>query len=98
MIDVMFVQAHYTDLSKEDIADAYETLMINNEEFLSDTPGGTYLRNEALNHFKHNHPECDTVEQMMIYADLEDDVDVKNACMIKIDAKKYAESFLKNKE
>ena len=91
----MPVQACSIDtFSKEEIADAYETLVINQQEFLSDTEGGHYLRREVLKHFKDAHLDCETIEQLAIIADLEDNVDVKNACMIKLNAEKYVEELL----
>ena len=40
MTEVMFVQACSIDaFSKEEIVDAYETLVTNQQEFLSDTEG-----------------------------------------------------------
>ena len=95
MTEVMFVQACSIDaFSKEEIVDAYETLVTNQQEFLSDTEGGRYLRREAMKRFKDSHPECDTIEQLAMQADLEDNVDVKNACTIKLNAEKYAEELL----
>ena len=92
----MSVQACFIDVfSKEEIADAYETLVTNQQEFLSDTDGGHYLRREALKRFKNSHPDCETIEQLAIIADLENNVDVKNACTIKLNAEKYAEELLK---
>lgn len=79
---------------KEEIADAYEMLITNQQEFLSDTEGGHYLRREAMKHFKDAHLDCKTVEQLAMQADLEDNFDIKNACKIKIDAEKYAEALL----
>lgn len=73
-------------LSKEDLADAYELLMKNQQEFYSDTPIGRYCREEALRHFKQEHPNCSSIEQLAIYADLENDTDIKNACAMKIEA------------
>ena len=91
----MPVQACSIDtFSKEEIADAYDTLVANQQEFLSDTEGGHYLRREAMRRFKDSHPECDTIEQLAMQADLEDNVDVKNACTIKLNAEKYAEELL----
>ena len=78
------------DFSKEELADAYEMLVINQQEFLSNTEGGHYLRREAMKHFKNAHPKCETIEQLAMQADLEDDVDVKNICIIKMNAEKYA--------
>ena len=95
MIEAMPVQACSIDtFSKEEIADAYETLVTNQQEFLSDTEGGHYLRREVLKHFKDAHLDCETIEQLAIIADLEDNVDVKNACMIKLNAEKYVEELL----
>ena len=95
MTEAMSVQAHAIDtFSKEEIADAYETLVANQQEFLSDTEGGRYLRREAMKHFKDSHPEYDTIEQLAMQADLEYNVDVKNACTIKLNAQKYAEELL----
>ena len=95
MIETIFAQTCFIDaFSKEEIADAYETLVTNQQEFLSDTEGGHYLRREAMRHFKNSHPECDTIEQLAMQADLEDNVDVKNACTIKLNAEKYAEELL----
>ena len=45
-----------------------------------------------MKHFKDSHPECDTIEQLAMQADLEDNVDVKNACTIKLNTKE--EEFL----
>ena len=87
MTEVTFVQACSIDaFSKEEIADAYETLVTNQQEFLSDTEGGHYLRREAMRRFKNSHPDCKTIEQLAMQADLEDNVDVKNACTIKLNA------------
>lgn len=95
MIETIFAQTCSIDaFSKKEIADAYETLVTNQQEFLSDTEGGHYLRREAMRRFKDSHPECDTIEQLAIQADLEDTVDVKNACTIKLNAEKYAEELL----
>ena len=95
MIETIFAQTCSIDaFSKEEIADAYETLVTNQQEFLSDTEGGHYLRREAMRHFKNSHPDCDTIEQLAMQADLEDNVDVKNACTIKLNAEKYAEELL----
>ena len=95
MIETIFAQTCSIDaFSKEEIADAYETLVTNQQEFLSDTEGGHYLRREAMRRFKDSHPECDTIEQLAMQADLEDNVDVKNACTIKLNAEKYAEELL----
>ena len=81
MTEAMSAQACSIDtFSKEEIADAYETLITNKQEFLSDTEGGHYLRREALKRFKDAHLDCETIEQLAIIADLEDNVDVKNAC------------------
>ena len=94
--ETTYVQAHSIDaFSKEEIADAYETLVTNQQEFLSDTEGGHYLRREALKRFKDAHLDCETIEQLAIIADLEDNVDVKNVCTIKLNAEKYAEKLLK---
>ena len=91
----MPVQACSIDtFSKEEIADAYEMLVTNQQEFLSDTENGHYLRREAIRRFKNSHPDCDTIEQLAMQADLEDNVDVKNACVIKLNAQKYAEELL----
>lgn len=98
MIDAMSVQVHCIDLSKNDIADAYEMLVNNTSEFLSDTPGGQYLRQEAMKHFKMDHPDCITIEQLAMQADLDNDIDIKNACMLKIDAERYAEKLLMHKK
>ena len=96
MIETIFAQTCSIDaFSKEEIADAYETLVTNQQEFLSDTEGGHYLRREAMRHFKNSHSDCDTIEQLAMQADLEDNVDVKNACTIKLNAEKYAEKLLK---
>lgn len=96
MTEVMSVQALSIDnFTKEELANAYETLIVHQEEFLSDYPLGSYLRQEALKHFKDSHPECKTIEQLAMMADLEDDVDIKNACVLKIDAEKYAEDCIK---
>lgn len=87
MIETIFAQACSIDtFSKEEIANAYETLVTNQQEFLSDTESGHYLRREAMRHFKNSHPDCDTIEQLAMQADLEDNVDVKNACVIKLNA------------
>ena len=95
MIETIFAQACSIDtFSKEEIANAYETLVTNQQEFLSDTESGHYLRREAMRHFKNSHPDCDTIEQLAMQADLEDNVDVKNACVIKLNAQKYAEELL----
>ena len=95
MIETIFAQTCSIDaFSKEEIADAYETLVTNQQEFLSDTEGGHYLRREAMRRFKDSHPECDIIEQLAMQADLEDNVDVKNACTIKLNAEKYAEELL----
>ena len=95
MIETIFAQACSIDaFSKEEIADAYETLVTNQQEFLSDTEGGHYLRREAMRHFKNSHSDCDTIEQLAMQADLEDNVDVKNACVIKLNEQKYAEELL----
>lgn len=95
MTEAMSVQAHSIDaFSKEEINDAYEMLVAHQQEFLSDTEGGHYLRREAMKHFKDSHPECDTIEQLAMQADLEDNVDVKNACVIKLNAEKCAEELL----
>ena len=95
MIETIFAQTCSIDaFSKEEIADAYETLVTNQQEFLSDTEGGHYLRREAMRRFKNSHPDCDTIEQLAMQADLEDNVDVKNACTIKLNAEKYAEELL----
>ena len=95
MIETIFAQACSIDVfSKEEIADAYETLVTNQQEFLSDTEGGHYLRREAIRRFKNSHPDCETIEQLAMQADLEDNVDVKNACTIKLNAEKYAEELL----
>ena len=95
MIETIFAQACSIDtFSKEEIADAYEMLVTNQQEFLSDTENGHYLRREAIRRFKNSHPDCDTIEQLAMQADLEDNVDVKNACVIKLNAQKYAEELL----
>ena len=95
MTEVMSAQACSIDaFSKEEIVDAYETPVTNQQEFLSDTEGGHYLRREVLKHFKDAHLDCETIEQLAIIADLEDNVDVKNACAIKLNAEKYAEELL----
>ena len=95
MTEAMSAQACSIDaFSKEEIADAYETLVTNQQEFLSDTEGGHYLRREAMRHFKNSHSDCDTIEQLAMQADLEDNVDVKNACVIKLNEQKYAEELL----
>ena len=92
----MSVQAlSIDDFTKEELADAYETLVTHQEEFLSDDLRGSYLRQQALKHFKDSHLECKTIEQLAVMADLEDDVDVKNACVLKIDAEKYAEDYIR---
>ena len=97
MEDLMSAQACSIDsFSKAEIADAYEILVLNQQEFLSDSAGGRYLRSEVMRHFKDSHPDCTTPEQMAMAADLEDDIDVKNACIIKINAEKYAENALKH--
>lgn len=55
----MSVQALSIDaFSKDELADAYEMCVANQEEFLSDTPHGRQLRQEALNHFKERYPSC----------------------------------------
>ena len=83
----MSVQALSIDaFSKDELADAYEMCVANQEEFLSDTPQGRWLRQEVLAHFKARHADCHTVEQLAMQADLENDIDVKNACMLKINA------------
>ena len=95
MEEAMLAQACSIDsFSKDELADAYETLVLNQQEFLSSTEGGKYLRREVLRHFKDAHPECQTIEQLAMQADLDDDIDVKNACTIKIEASKYAEVML----
>ena len=92
MIETMYAQACFIeDFSKEEIADAYEILVMNQQEFLSYTEGGNYLRREAMQHFKNDHPDCRTIEQLAIQADLEDNIDIKNACTLKLNAEKYAE-------
>ena len=80
--------------SKEELADAYEMCVINQEAFLSDTPYGFRLRQEAFNHFKQGHPNCQTVEQIAVQADLENNVDVKNACILKMNAQEWANNML----
>ena len=98
MIDAMSAQVHCINLSKNDIADAYEMLVNNTNEFLSDTPGGQYLRHEAMKYFKMDHPDCTTIEQLAMQADLDNNIDIKNACMLKIDAERYAEKLLIHKK
>ena len=94
MTEIMSVQAlSIDDFTKEELADAYEILVTHQEEFLSDDLRGSYLRQQALKHFKDSHPKCKTIEQLAVMADLEDDVDVKNACVLKIDAEKYTEEW-----
>ena len=91
----MSVQACSIDsFSKEEIAAAYEILVQHQQEFLSDDPRGNYLRSEALRHFKALHPDCLTIEQLAMCADLEDNVDVKNACILKLEASEYADALL----
>ena len=80
--------------SKEELADAYETCITNQEAFLSDTIYGFRLRREALEHFKYGHPNCQTVEQIAVQADLENNVDVKNACILKMNAQEWANNML----
>lgn len=84
----------FDGFTEDEIVDAYEMCVTHQEEFLSNDPGGQYLRQEALKHFKDAHPECKTIEQLAMYADLENDTDVKNACVIKIDAQRYAKDML----
>ena len=86
----------FEGFTKDEIADAYEACVINQDAFLSDTLQGIRLRQEAMKHFKDVHPECKTVEQLAMQADLEDDIDVKNACILKINAQAYAENALKS--
>ena len=86
--------ACFDGFTEDEIADAYEICIMNQQEFLSDTEGGKYLRREVLKHFRDRHPDCKTIEQLAIWADLENDVDVKNACNIRIDAEKYADMCL----
>lgn len=96
MKGIMSALAHCIDanLTKEDIADAYETLIKHQQEFLSNDARGNYLREEALRHFKALHPDCLTIEQLAMCADLEDNVDVKNACILKLEAGEYADALL----
>lgn len=42
------------------------------------------------------HPECTTIESLAIQADLENDHDIKNVCVMKLDAIKYAEDHISN--
>lgn len=53
MRGIMLAKAHSFDaFTQDEIADAYEICITHQEEFLSNTPGGVYLRNEAFKHFK----------------------------------------------
>lgn len=61
---------------------------------MSATDGGKRLRQEVMKHFKDSHPECITNEQLVMQADLEDDIDAKNVFKLKIDAEAYAENLL----
>ena len=96
MKGTMSALAHCIDgsLTKEDIADAYEILVKHQQEFLSKDARGNYLREEALRHFKASHPDCQTIEQLAMCADLEDNIDVKNACILKLEASEYADALL----
>ena len=95
MKEDMHAQAHFSKtFSKEEIADAYEIVVRNQEEFLSATDGGKRLRQEVVKHFKDSHPECTTNEQLAMQADLEDDIDAKNVFKLKIDAEDYADNLL----
>ena len=94
--DLIDAQAcSFDGFSKEEIASAYEDLVMHQHEFESNTRGGDYLRQEVFKHFKENHPECSTVEELAIHADLEDNTAAKFVCQVKLDAKAYASSMAK---
>lgn len=92
--DLIDAQAcSFDGFSKEEIASAYEDLVMHQHEFESNTESGDYLRQEVFKHFKEDHPECSTVEELAIHADLEDDSAAKFVCQVKLDAEAYASSI-----
>lgn len=93
-IDLIDAQAcSFDGFSKEEIASAYEDLVMHQHEFESNTEGGANLRQEVFKHFKEDHPECSSTEELAIHADLEDNSAAKFVCQVKLDAEAYA-SFM----
>ena len=74
------------DFTQEELDEAYAVLIAHQQEFLSDSIGGKHLRKEAIKKFKEIHPKDEDLVSLAILADLDDEIEIKNACILEMQA------------
>ena len=94
MTDCIAAQALYIDDFSEDELNAAKEMLISHESaFLSLDPIGESLRKDVITSWKSQvvadgkttKADCDSDETLLILADLDDNVDVKNAIMLSLE-------------